>query len=74
MKDPVEVQPPGCNSLFVVLRMEHPGDPVSFTQLDGVLLDLGHGPAIGNLVSESTDECTAGSTHVVNCPIASNTD
>jgi len=74
MKDPVQVQPPGRDRLFVVLRVERPRKPISLTPLDDVLLYIGHGPAIWNLVSEWSGVCIAGSTHVVNCPIASNTD
>ena len=51
MKDPIEIQPPGCDRLFVVLSVEHSGGPISFTLLDDVALDLGHGPVIENLVN-----------------------
>ena len=74
VKDPVEVQPPARDCLFVVLCVEHPRDPISFAPLDNVPLDLSHSPAIWNFVSESLATCVAGSTHVVNCTIASNTD
>ena len=74
MKDPVEIQPPGRNRFFIVLRVEYPRDSTSSTTLDDVLLDLGHSPAIGDLVSEYPGVCVDGSTHVVNCPIASKTD
>ena len=74
MKDPVEFQPPGCDRIFITLRMEHPSDPITFIQLDDVLLDIGHSSVVGNLVSEYPGTCIAGSTHVVNCPIASKTD
>ena len=52
VKDPVEIQPPRRDRLFVALRVEHPRHPASFTSLDDVLLDLGHSAAIGNLVSD----------------------
>ena len=52
MKDPAKIQSPGHDRLSIVLRVEHPGDPISFTPLDDALLDLCHGPAIGNFVSE----------------------
>ena len=76
MKNPVEVQPPGRDRLLVVLRVEHPREPISLAPLDDVLLDLGHSPTIESLVGESPDVRIPGpdSTHVVNCPIASNTD
>ena len=74
MKDPVEIQPPGRDRLFIVLRMKHPGGRISSTPLDDVLLDLGHSPVIGSSGSEWPGVCVAGSTHVVNCPIASNMD
>ena len=74
MKDPVEIQPPGRDRLLVVLCVEHPGDPISFTPLHNVPLDLSHSSAIWSIVSESPGVCIAGPTHVVNCPIASNTD
>ena len=70
MKDPIEVQSPGRDRLFIILRVEHPRQPVSFTPLFDVPLDLGHGPAIESLVSEWPGVCIAGSTHVVNRPIA----
>ena len=73
MKDPVEAQPPGRDRLPVALHMEHPRDHIPLTPLDDVLLDFGHSPAIGRSISEWSGACIAGSTHVVNCPIASNT-
>ena len=74
MKDPVEIQPPGRDRLFITLRVEHPGDPIPFTLLDDALLDLSHSPSIGNLVNGWPGIRIAGSAHVVNCTIASNTD
>ena len=74
MKDSVEVQLPGSDRLFIVLRMEEPSDHISLTPLDDILLDFGHCPTIENLVSGFPGALIAGSTHVVNCPIASNTD
>ena len=73
MEDPVEVGPPGNNRLFIVLRVEEPRDSVSFTPLDDLPLNLGHSSAIESLVSESPKVYAAGSTHVVNCSIASST-
>ena len=74
MKDPVEVQLPGGDSFFIILRVEKLRDRVSFTPLDDVSLDLGHSPVIGRFVSGSPGISSVGLTHVVNCPIASNTD
>jgi len=74
MKDPIEVQSPGRDRLFVVLRVEHLREPISLTPPDDVLLNISHGPAIRSLVSKWSGVRTAGSTRVVNCPIASNTD
>ena len=74
MKDPVEVQPPGGNCLFIILRVEMSRDYVPFTPLDDAPPNLGHGPAIENSISTSPDMSTAGLTHVVNSSIASNTD
>jgi len=74
LKDPVQVQPPGRNRFLIALRVEHPREPISFTLLCDVPLDLGHSPTIGGFVSESTSVCDAGQTHIANCPIASNTD
>jgi len=45
MKNPVEVQPPGGNRVFIVLRVIAPRDRTPFIPpLDDVPLDLGHGP------------------------------
>ena len=52
VEDPVEVQPPGCDRPLIVLRVENSRDCISFTPLDDTPLDLGHSPAIANLVSE----------------------
>ena len=74
MEDPVEVQLPGGDHFFIVLRVEVSRDDVSFTPLDDVLLNLGHGPLVESLVSEPPSVWIIGSTYVVNCSIASNTD
>ena len=52
MKVPVEVQPPGCDRLFVVLRVEEPGEPSSFTPLVDLPLDLDHGATVESMVNE----------------------
>lgn len=74
MKYSVEVQPPGRDHLFIVLRMEESSDCISLTPLDNIPLDLSNCPTIESLVSGLPGALTAVSTHVVNCPIASNTD
>jgi len=74
MKDPVEIQPPAGNRLFIVLRVEMSRDYVPFTPLDYAPLNLGHSPAIESSVSASPGMSTADPTHAVNCSIASNTD
>ena len=74
MKDPVEVQPPAGDLIFIVLRVEVSRDPISLALLDNVHLNLGHGSVIEGLVSGSPGEIfIAGAAHRVNCPIASNT-
>ena len=46
MKDPVEIAVPSIDCGLVFARMECPGDPISFTTLDDLPLDLGHSPTI----------------------------
>ena len=46
MKDPIEILPPTGDRILVVLRAEQSGDRISFTLLDNLALDLGHGSAI----------------------------
>ena len=74
MEDPVEVQPPAGNRLFIVLRVEMSGDYASFAPLDDTPLNLGHSPTFESSVSALPGMSTADPTHVVNCSIASNTD
>jgi len=74
MEDPVEVQPPAGNCLFIVLRVEMSRDYVSFTPLDDAPLNLSHSPIFESSVSASPGMSAANPTHVVNCSIASNTD
>jgi hypothetical protein len=74
MEDPVEVQPPGGDRLFVVLRVEKPRDRIPFALLNDLPLDLCHSPAIGSMASQMCTKCiSAGFTDVVNCSIASRT-
>jgi len=44
MKDPVEIQPPGTDRVFIILRVIASGNRVPFTPLDDVSLDLVHSP------------------------------
>ena len=74
MKDPVEVHSPFTNRLSIVIRAEEPSGNVLLAPLDDLPLDLCRDPAVEALVSGSPGICIAGSTHTVNCPIASNTD
>ena len=74
VEDPVEVQPPGRDRPLIVLRVKNSRDRILSTPLDDAPLDLGHSPAIANLVSEWPGICIIGSAHVVNCSIASKTD
>ena len=75
MKDSIEVQLPGSNILFVVLRVEESRNRTSFTLRDNFSLNLSHSPAIGRAVSQSLGvQWMAVSVHMVNCSIASSTD
>ena len=47
MKNPVEVQSPSGDRLFVVFRVIMSGDHIPFTPLDDVPLDLVHSPDRG---------------------------
>ena len=57
MKNPVEVQPPSGDRLFVVLRVIMSGDHIPFTPLDDVPLDLVHSPdrELGEEITWRTD-------------------
>ena len=55
----MEVQPPGCDRLFIVPRLEKSRDRISFTSLGNLAPDLGHSSAINSLVIESPDICIA---------------
>ena len=46
MKDPIEVLPPSGDRILIVLRMEELRDWISFTLLNDLPLNLGHGSAI----------------------------
>jgi len=59
MKDPVEVRPPACDFLFVVLGMEVSRSRASFALLYDLPLDLRHGPEIRSKMSPtSCSKCT----------------
>ena len=74
MEDPVEVQPPGGDRLFIVLCVEKPRGHIPFALLNDLPLDLCHSPAIGSMASQlCTKRVSAGFTDVVNCSIASKT-
>ena len=46
MDNPVQIRPPGSDRPIIALRVQTPRDRVSFTSLNDVSLDLGHGPVI----------------------------
>ena len=46
VKDPVEIQVPGSNRLFIVLGMKESRDSVPSTLLEKLPLNLAHSPAI----------------------------
>ena len=73
MENPTEVRPPGGDRIFIVLRVEKPRGHISFALLDDLSLDLRHGPAIENTISQSCTKRIFDFTNVVNCSIASNT-
>jgi hypothetical protein len=74
MEDPVEFQSPSGNYVFIVLRMEKARNWVTLALFDDIPLDLRYGPAIKRVVSQPSQPCTTGSTHVVSWFIASHTD
>ena len=47
LKDPVEVQPPCSNLVFIVLCVQMSRNHVSFALLDDLPLDLRHSPEVG---------------------------
>ena len=74
MKDSVEVQPPVCDGLFIVLCVKKPGYHIPSTPFGDVSLDICHGSTTESMVSKLYIIFTsAGSAHVVNCSIASRT-
>jgi len=49
VKDPVEVQPPGGDRLFIGLGVEESRERVPFTPLDGLALNICHSPVIESI-------------------------
>jgi len=67
MKDPVEAQPPSGDGLLVILRMEKPRDRVPSAPFDDFPFYLRHGTATKSIImSEPSEPCIIGLTHVVN--------
>ena len=72
MEDPVEIQFPGSNCIFVVLREGVVGE---FAQPLDVSSNAGDSPVIKDMISGlGITNIFAGTTHVVSCPMASSTD
>ena len=65
---------PCGDHFFFALRVEGPGDGVSFTLPDNLPLELGCSSVIEVSTSKIHVVCIAGSTHVVSCSIAPSTD
>ena len=74
LKDPDEVQLPSRDLILITLRVEYSCGHVPFPLLGDLLLDRGHGSAIGTLVSETLGGRIVDPTHVVNSLVASSTD
>lgn len=74
MANLIEIQCPGGDCLFVVLRVVIPRKRMPFAPFDDITLDLGHSPAVEGLVYKSSNMCAASSTHVASDPTASRTD
>ena len=67
MKNPIEIQLPGSNCLFIVLGMEESRDGIPSALLDDLPLNLAHSSAIGELVGQPLEVCIVVPAHVVNC-------
>ena len=52
VENPVEVQSPGGDRLFIILRVEDSRDRILFTPFDVAPLDLGHSTAIERSINE----------------------
>ena len=57
MKDPVEVQPPGGNRLFIAPRVKMSRNHISFTLLDDPPSDLRHHPEMVSEVLKLHHRC-----------------
>ena len=74
VKNPVEVQFPVGDRFLIARRMDKSRDRVPLALLDDLPLDLCHSPAVKSVVNELPKVYITGSTHVINCSIASRTD
>ena len=74
LKDPDKVQLPSCDLILIALRVEESRHRSSFTLLDDLLLDHGHGSEVETSVSETFCSHAVDLTHVVNSSVASSTD
>ena len=73
MKNSIEAHPPGSDCVFIVIHAENTRGGFLFVRIDDAL-DLCYGPAIEGVISKSGNmRVSTGSTHLVNCSIASNT-
>lgn len=70
MKDPVEVQPPGGDRVFIALCVENARNWVPLGVFDDLFLYLRHGPTIKCVFGQPSKPRTGGSTYVVNWFIA----
>ena len=59
VKDPVEVQLPGPNRVLVTFRVQDSGEPVPFTLLGDLLLNIIHSSVPQIIVSELSRPCTS---------------
>ena len=66
MEDPDEVLLPTKNRILIVLLVDESRGHIPFSLLDGLLLDRGHGSAIGTLLSDTLGVHSPDPTHVVN--------
>jgi hypothetical protein len=73
VKDPVEIQLPAGNLLFIVLRVEESRDRISSTLLDNLRLYLGNGSAISLQISWPIEAWIVASAHIVKFWIALST-
>ena len=67
VEDPIEVQLPARDILFIAFCTEEPGNRIPSSLLDDLSLYFRHGSAIGKSGVRPLDQCIIVSTHVVNC-------